>query len=179
MNRRSFNRLLSLLPAGLWFGAPGLRAETFLTVDEARRLIWGDAAMTPVKVVLTKAQMKSIHKASKTRVRSSELKTWKVDGGGWFILDWVIGKHENIDIAVGLTDAGRVTGIEVLVYRETYGHEIRNARWRAQFHGRDHSEILKLDRQIKNISGATLSCRHITDGINRLTHTWDQVLRKL
>ena len=91
----------------------------------------------------------------------------------------MIGKHENIDIAVGLTDAGRVTGIEVLVYRETYGHEIRNARWRAQFHGRDHSEILKLDHQIKNISGATLSCRHITDGINRLTHTWDQVLRKL
>ncbi len=179
MNRRSFNKLLSVLPLGLWFHPLASRAETFLTVDEAKRILWGDAAMTPVNVVLTRAQMKSIHKASRTRVRSSVLKIWKVTGKGWFILDWVIGKHENIDIAVGLTDEGRVTGIEVLVYRETYGHEIRNAKWRAQFHGRDHSEILKLDRQIKNISGATLSCRHITDGINRLTHTWDQVLRKL
>ena len=83
----------------------------------------------------------------------------------------------NIDLAVALTHEGKVKGLEVLTYRETYGHEIRNAKWRAQFHGRDNSERLRLDKQIRNITGATLSCRHVTDGINRLTHTWDQVLR--
>ena len=56
---------------------------------------------------------------------------------------------------------------------------MRNEKWRAQFHGRDHTQLLKLDDPIKNISGATLSCRHITDGINRLTQTWNLVLRSL
>ncbi|MCB1630119.1 MAG: FMN-binding protein, partial [Xanthomonadales bacterium] len=101
------------------------------------------------------------------------------EAGDWFIVDQVIGKHENIDMAVGLSATGQVTGIEILVYRETYGYEVRNEKWRAQFHGRDHTQLLKLDDPIRNISGATLSCRHITDGINRLTQTWNEVLRTL
>ena len=32
---------------------------------------------------------------------------------------------------------------------------------------------------IKNISGATLSCRNLTDGVNRITESWNQVLRYL
>jgi len=56
---------------------------------------------------------------------------------------------------------------------------VNNPKWREQFLGRGAYEHLKLDQQIKNISGATLSCKHITDGVNRLTQTWDQVLRHL
>ena len=112
-------------------------------------------------------------------MRHQKLHVWKTDSGGWFILDQVIGKHENIDLAVALFSDGKVKGFEILTYRETYGHEVINPKWQAQFDGKDYREILKLDRQIKNISGATLSCRHVTDGINRLMHTWDQVLRYL
>ena len=66
-----------------------------------------------------------------------------------------------------------------MTYRETYGFEVNNPKWRMQFHGKNYTEHLKLDKQIKNISGATLSCRHITDGINRLSHTWNLVLQHL
>lgn len=179
MNRRQFCFAASaaltttLLPVGRVY------AQTYLTADQARKLIWGETAMTPQVVTLDKAQMKSIQKSSETRVRHNEIKAWRTPDGGWFILDQVIGKHENIDVAVGLEKDGAVRGIEILVYRETYGDQVRNPKWRAQFHGKDHSEVLKLDEQIRNISGATLSCRHITDGINRLTHTWDQVLQHL
>ncbi|MEM7019496.1 MAG: FMN-binding protein [Pseudomonadota bacterium] len=179
MDRRIFNKFLALLPVGLLVPSTIVQARTYLTVEQARQVLWGDMPMQPVDVMLTKAQMKSIRSSSKTRVRSNKVKAWKTENGGWFIIDQVIGKHENIDIAVALTYEGKVQGIEVLVYRETYGHEIRNAKWRAQFTGKTHHEVLKLDKQIKNISGATLSCRHITDGINRLTHTWDQILRYL
>lgn len=179
MKRRSFTKLLSCIPVGLLLNPLELQAKTYLTIDQAKKILWGDAVMTSVSVVLTKAQMSSIKKSSKTRVRNSIVKTWKVGDEGWFIIDQIIGKHENIDMAVALNSDGTVKGLEVLVYRETYGHEVRNENWRAQFHGKDHSQVLKLDKQIKNISGATLSCRHITDGINRLTHTWDQVLRNL
>lgn len=179
INRRRFLGVSLAGVLGAFVQPRVVSSETFLTVDQAQDLLFGDQKMELVSVELTPEQMKSIAKASKVRVRRSKLKTWKAADGGWFIVDQVIGKHENIDLAVGLTANGKVKGLEVLTYRETYGFEIRNERWRAQFTGRDHTERLKLDRQIKNITGATLSCRHVTDGINRLTHTWNQVLRHL
>jgi len=63
-----------------------------------------------------------------------------------------------------------------LTYRESYGHEIRHPKWRAQFQGKTVAKRLKLDRDIKNISGATLSFSHVTDGVNRLLKTWELVL---
>ncbi len=177
--KQSFRRyILTISILGL-FIAPifDLYAETFLTPDEAKKVLWQDEAMQAVPVVLTEAQMKSIKSASKTRVRTDKVNSWKTETGGWFILDQVVGKHEMIDIAVALTHEGKVKGIKVLTYRETYGDEVKNPKWLAQFINKDNSEVLKLDKQIVNISGATLSSRHITDGINRLTHTWDQVLQ--
>lgn len=154
-------------------------SKTYLTVDQAKKLSYQNIGMKKIDVELTKEQMKSIQKASDTRVRDSKMSIYKTTNGDWFIIDNVIGKHENIDIAVAISKDGKVNNIEVLVYRETYGGQIMNKKWLNQFYGRDNSEILRLDKQIKNISGATLSCRHITDGVNRLTHTWDQVLKYL
>ncbi|MFT6333026.1 MAG: Na+-translocating ferredoxin:NAD+ oxidoreductase RnfG subunit [Lentimonas sp.] len=154
-------------------------SKTYLTIDQAKEVLFENSSMEAIEVFLTKEQMKSIRKSSKTRVRNSKMNIWKTRNGDWFIVDNVVGKHEYIDIAVSISKAGKVQGVEVLTYRETYGDEVMNKKWLAQFLGKDNSEILKLDQQIKNISGATLSCRHITDGVNRLTHTWDQVLKFL
>lgn len=154
-------------------------AETYLSADQAQKILWQSAVMKPFDIELNSEQIRSIESSSGTRVSNKKLKASKTADGGWFILDSVIGKHENIDIAVALTKDGKVKGIEILTYRETYGHQVRGPKWLAQFFGKDHTEILKLDKQIKNISGATLSCRHITDAVNRLTHTWNEVLRHL
>jgi len=150
-----------------------------MTLEQAKSVLFKGKALTPVAVTLTDIQAESIEDASDIRVRNQKLNVWKTDENEWFVVDQVIGKHENIDMAVGIDSQGKVTGIEVLVYRESYGDQIMHPKWRAQFHGKDNSEYLKLDKQIKNISGATLSCRHVTDGINRLTHTWAQVLSTL
>jgi Na+-transporting NADH:ubiquinone oxidoreductase subunit NqrC len=45
---------------------------------------------------------------------------------------------------------------------------VRDPRWRAQFKGKRSGAPLRLDDDIQNVSGATLSCRHITDGVRRL-----------
>jgi hypothetical protein len=49
---------------------------------------------------------------------------------------------------------------------------VRNAHWRAQFLGRQHGDAVRIGRDIQNISGATLSCGHLTDGIRRLLATY-------
>lgn len=154
-------------------------ATTYMAVDEARTLLWGDEPMWPVEVVLTKAQRKSIKKASRTNVPKWPLKAWKTESGGWFIVEQIIGKHENIDVAFAINPDGSHKDLEVLVYRESYGHEVMNRKWRNQFKNRTHETVLKLDKDIVNISGATLSCVHLMKGVNRLLHTWDQVLRHL
>jgi len=112
-------------------------------------------------------------------VRQPEFKAWRTPTGGWFLVDQVIGKHEFITYAVALTAEGAVAGLEILDYRETYGGEVRNEKWRAQFAGKTAVAPLKLDHDIKNISGATLSCRNLTDGVKRLLVTYDLVLRKI
>jgi Na+-transporting NADH:ubiquinone oxidoreductase subunit NqrC len=152
-------------------------ATTYLTVEQAQEAIFPGAAMTPAPVVLTDAQRKAIESASGVRVRNREQQVWRVAGGGWFILDQVLGKHEFITYAVGLLTDGSVKQIEILDYRETYGSEIRDQRWRAQFVGKTSGSELKLDKDVKNISGATLSCRHITDGVKRLLAFHDVALQ--
>jgi len=157
--------------------AVSLPAVTYLTVEQAQAAIFPGKQLTSADVNLTLEQRKAITRASEVRVRTAELKAWKVEGGGWFILDEVIGKHEFITFAVGLNADGSVKQIEVMDYREHYGSEIRNEKWRAQFAGKKHGAKLKLNADIKNISGATLSCRHITDGVKRLLATHDLVLK--
>lgn len=154
-------------------------AQTYLTVEQAEQILFPGQKMTKTPITLTEEQEEQIEELSDVRVREHKLNTWRTEDGGWFIVDHVIGKHENIDIAVGLDVNGKVVGIEVLTYRESYGDQIMHPKWRAQFHGKDDSEHLELDKQIKNISGATLSCAHVTDGINRLTQTWKVALSKL
>ena len=178
MSKKSFLKIALL--AGVVSTTPvTVYAKTYLTTQQARKILWNSTSMTKMDVELTPQQMKSIKFASKTRVNSNKLKAWKTQDGGWFIVDQVVGKHENIDIAVAFTKDGLVKGVEILTYRETYGGQVRAPKWLSQFLGRNYSEHLKLDKEIKNISGATLSCRHVTDGVNRLMHTWDQVLRNL
>ena len=69
-------------------------------------------------------------------------------------------------------------GVEVLEYREAYGDQIRNPEWRKQFLDKGPDTKLQLGKNIHNISGATLSCKHITDGVQRLLATYELVLKQ-
>ena len=93
---------------------------------------------------------------------------WRTSDGGYFVVDQVVGKHEYITLAVGVTAAGTVKQIEIMDYRESYGYEVREPGWRAQFVGKNASSPLQLNADIRNISGATLSSKHVADGVKRI-----------
>jgi hypothetical protein len=157
--------------------APSTFAVQYLTVDQAQRAIFPGKSLMAMPVKLAQGQRKAIEQASGVRVLHDNQEVWRVTGGGWFIVDEVVGKHEFITYAVGLNANGSVKQIEVMDYRETYGGEIRREDWRAQFAGKTSQSSLKLDKDIKNISGATLSCRHITDGVKRLLAFYEIALK--
>jgi hypothetical protein len=157
--------------------APSAFAVRYLTVDQAQQAIFPGKSFMAAPVKLTSAQRKAIEQASGVRVLHDEQQVWHVSGSGWFIVDEVVGKHEFITYAAGINPDGSVKQIEIMDYRETYGGQIRDQKWRAQFVGKTNRSTLKLDSDIKNISGATLSCRHITDGVKRLLAFYEIALK--
>ena len=157
-----------LTPAAILGSAVAGHGVVYFDVAGAQKAIFPGKSMTPADVKLTDEQRKAIEQQSGVRVRSADQRVWRVAGGGWFIVDEVVGKHEFITYAVGLNASGAVHGIEIMDYRETYGGEVRNPKWRAQFTGKTKAAPLQLDKDIQNISGATLSSRHITEGVKRL-----------
>src|SRR5258708_32274440 len=110
--------------------------------------------LTPAFVALSDAQAKQIEKTSGVNVRMRDVKAWKVEGGGWFVLDEVVGKHEFITYAVGIDTSGAIKAVEIVDYRESYGYEVRNTAWRSQFIGKTAAGPLKLNRDMRNVSGA-------------------------
>jgi Na+-translocating ferredoxin:NAD+ oxidoreductase RnfG subunit len=82
-----------------------------------------------------------------------------------------------ITYAVALNPLGTVTGIEILEYVESYGYEVAEANWRKQFIGKTAANPIKLNQDIQNIGGATLSCKHLTDGVKRVAILYDIALK--
>ncbi|WP_426411210.1 FMN-binding protein [Bradyrhizobium ganzhouense] len=121
-------------------------ATTYFSVEQAQRAIFPGAAFTS----------------------TGKPNTWRTSNGGYFVVERVVGKHEFITIGVGINSNGTVKQIEIMDYRESYGYEVREASWRAQFVGKSASSPLELGADIKNISGATLSSKHITDAVKRV-----------
>jgi uncharacterized protein with FMN-binding domain len=130
-------------------------ATTYLSVEQAQRAIFPGVSFAA----------------------TGQPGTWRTSNGGFFVVDRVVGKHEYITMAVGINANGAVKQIEIMEYRESYGYEVRDATWRAQFVGKTASSPLQLNADIKNISGATLSSKHVTDGVKRILQKYGSSLK--
>jgi hypothetical protein len=130
---------------------------------------------TPAQAVqyLSVSQAQKLAFPSATRfVEADGGRAWRAQAGdrflGLFVVDHVIGKHLYIDYAVALEPGGRIHRVDILAYRESYGGEVRGASWLAQFVGKTSGNALKVGSDIRNISGATLSSMHVTEGVKRI-----------
>jgi len=140
-------------------------ATQYMTVEQAQRAAFPQATTFE----MTRADL---HALALDAPAGWSPRIWQARNGnqllGWFFADAVIGKSEAIDYALALDANGSVIALEVLQYRESHGSEVRLAPWRKQFVGKTIRDPVALNQDIKNISGATLSCRHLTEGVQRL-----------
>ena len=163
-------KFLFLTPAALVSPA---YAHDYLSTEQAQKILFPQAEAFEKKIiVLSDEQREQIKKRSGVRQRSAHPQVWKAQKKdqlvGWVLLDEVIGKHEYITYAAGISPEGHIVGVEILSYRETHGGEVRKDSWRSRFKNKTLADPFKLDQDIPNISGATLSCRNLTDGVKRL-----------
>jgi len=163
----------SLAPLAVLAAPAPAYAVQYMTVEQAMQLAFpGADDFAPARVALQASAWSAIERESPAPVAAREPRTWTASAAGrtlgYLYVDQVLGKQLYITYAAAVGPDGDVLRVEILEYRETHGYEVRNKRWLAQFDGKDHGSELQLDRDIKNISGATLSCRHVTQGVRRL-----------
>lgn len=155
----------ALAPSTAW-------AVDYLSAEQAARLMFPDADRLEARtLVLDAAQLQQLAAAG-VPGRSAQWRVQLAWAGsrllGVVVDDAVVGKFELIGYAVGIAADGTLRPIEILSYRESHGHEVRLPAWRKQFAGKTSAAPLRVGEDIANISGATLSCQHVTDGVRRI-----------
>ena len=87
---------------------------------------------------------------------------------GYALVQNTIGKHKPMTYMVGIDSKGQVSDVELLVFRESRGSEIRQKRFNAQYEGKTVSDPVRINKDIINFSGATMSVRSMSAGIKRV-----------
>jgi len=77
------------------------------------------------------------------------------------------GKYRPITFMVGVTPDVRVQDVAVMVYRESRGGEVQRRRFLSQYRGKGLRNPIAINRDIINISGATISVRSMNAGVRK------------
>jgi thiamine biosynthesis lipoprotein ApbE/Na+-translocating ferredoxin:NAD+ oxidoreductase RnfG subunit len=152
-------------------GAPS--AQVFLTEEQALQAAFPGAERVEKRMlVLTAEQRAAVAARASVPEPRRILKVWvgyrEGKPCGYAVIDDVLGKSQPITYMVVTDPEVAVRSVEILVYRESHGHEVHQASWRRQFEGATADGALRLGHEIRNIAGATISCRSVTDGVRRI-----------
>ena len=166
--------------AALLLSASSGRAEVYLTVDRALSLAFPDAEDVAVERIHLSARQRSrVEERAGVALRDLPDRVYVARRGGrtagYAMVTDVPGKARPITMLVALDPRGRVERVEILAYRESRGGEVRYPAFLRQFKGKGPGEPLRHRREIRNITGATISCRAVTRGVRTLLALWEVI----
>ena len=136
-----------------------------------------DGEIPKAKKIYVKGEIrKKIESILGHKFRGIRIKYWaKGERTAWILEE--IGKAHPITTGY-LVDQGSISKVRVLIYRETRGWEVKRPSFTIQFEGATHKSMeYELDREINNISGATLSVRALTK-LARIALYLDDAIKK-
>jgi hypothetical protein len=175
------SRIPTLLLAALSPAAIVVAAD-YLSLDAAQKAVYPDAdAFQELVVQQSPEQINALLALAGPQPPHGTIRIFKAARNGTVLghvfVDEVIGRENLITYAIGIDVDGALRNLEIMSYRESHGGEVRNPGWRAQFDRRDSLDQLRFRTDIKNISGATLSSEHVTQGVRWLLALWRATLR--
>jgi hypothetical protein len=164
LSRRRFlggatGALLVLGPAGL-----AAQEGIFLTAEEASRQLFPDTVPGAPRTLASTPAVQQRIRDWLGRPPSLWEESYRIitvtradTVAGFVVVVEEIGKHRPITFAVGVRPDGKLHDMAVLAYREAYGGEIKDKRFLGQYRDKGLGDVLLPYRDIRNISGATLS----------------------
>ncbi|OQW36133.1 MAG: hypothetical protein A4C66_12695 [Nitrospira sp. HN-bin3] len=100
----------------------------------------------------------------------------KIDG--YAMVHNTIGKHKHMTYMVGVDATGACSDVELLVFREARGSEVGRKRFNVQYEGKTVLDPIRINKDIINITGATMSVRSISAGVKRVLVLVDEFYLK-
>ncbi len=157
--------------------------ELFLPVDEAVALMFPKSDRVRREALSLSPEQKAVIQDRigwKFPEVSFEVFIGESNGtrDGYAVIQNTIGKHKHMTYMVGVDPRGRVSNVELLVYRESRGSEVGRKRFNYQYEGKDLSDPIRINRDIINISGATMSVRSMSAGVKRVLVLVDELYLK-
>jgi len=160
-----------LLAAFLAAGSPAW-GKVFLTVDEALELAFPGAEISEVTIFLTEAQLAQAEELAGLEISSALARAYvarngegEIVGTAYFDSHRVRTLPETLMIVVGTE--GEVERLEIVSFKEPEDY-IPNEIWYEQFLEEPLSEDLRLGREIRAVTGATLTARATTQAVRRV-----------
>jgi len=153
--------------------ADNFQLQAYLTEEQALALVFPecDDILTD-EFVLSPEEKNSLEKLLSRRLYEDGFRTYigKRDGAiqGYAIITEEIGKFHPFTFIVGVGTDGKITNIAVLVYRESRGGEIAKKRFLYQFMGKSFKNPIRINKDIINITGATMSVQYMCAGVRKV-----------
>jgi Na+-translocating ferredoxin:NAD+ oxidoreductase RnfG subunit len=146
--------------------------DVYLTEEQALKLLFPKSQQVRGEELrLTPEQKARIQERIGWKFPEESFKAFKAESNGkadgFAVLQETIGKHRPITYMVGVTPDGKVSDIEILVYRESKGGEVRMKRFNSQYEGKTTLDPIRINKDIINITGATMSVRSVSAGVKR------------
>jgi Na+-translocating ferredoxin:NAD+ oxidoreductase RnfG subunit len=156
--------------AGLLLASAG--AETLLTQEQALKVVFPKSESVKAETkALTEEQRRILEENTGLRFAEADYPTFiattKGQPDGYAIILNEIGKHENITFIIGASPKGKVMEVAVMEYRESRGDEVKEQRFLSQFRGKKSTDPIRVNQDIVNYTGATLSSYAIARGVRR------------
>ena len=147
-------------------------AEVFLTEEDALKLMFPKSERIRKEVLKLSPEKKlQIEERIGWKFPEESFEVYVGETGtkidGYALVQNTIGKHKPMTYMVGIDNTGHVLNVELLVFREARGSEVRTKRFNVQYEGKTVLDPVRLNKDIINISGATMSVRSMTAGIKR------------
>ena len=147
-------------------------AEVYLTEEEALKLMFPKSERVKKDLLRLPSERKTaIEERIGWKFPEEAFEVYVGETGtqvdGYAFVQNTIGKHKPMTYMVGVDSHGRVSNVELLVFREARGSEVRTKRFNVQYEGKTVLDPVRINKDIINISGATMSVRSMSAGIKR------------
>lgn len=158
-------------------------AEVFLSEEEAVKLMFPKSERIKKDILRVPADKKmAIEERIGWKFPEDAFEVFIGETGtqvdGYALVQNTIGKHKPMTYMVGVDAHGRVSNVELLVFREARGSEVRTKRFNAQYEGKTVLDPVRINKDIINISGATMSVRSMSAGVKRVLVLVDEFYLK-
>ena len=158
-------------------------AEIFMTEDEGVKVILPKSERVRKDVIKLSPERKTqIEDRIGWKFPEQEFEVYIGETGtridGYAMVQNTIGKHKPMTYMVGVDNQGSISDIELLVFREARGSEVRQKRFNSQYEGKTVLDPVRINKDIINISGATMSVRSMSAGIKRVLVLVDEFYLK-